>query len=79
MEQNIPQKAPFVVNLEKDKEYYWCSCGHSKNQPFCDGTHKGSEFRPVLFKAAETGKAYLCGCKKSKKTPFCDGTHNELK
>jgi len=79
MEQKIAQKAPYIVELEKDKDYYWCACGHSKNQPFCDGTHKGSEFKPIVFKAKETAKAYLCGCKKTKNAPFCDGTHNNLK
>ena len=78
MEPKIAQKAPFVVDLEAGKEYHWCACGQSKNQPFCDGSHRGSEFKPVFFDAKETGKAYLCGCKHTKNPPFCDGTHRTL-
>jgi len=78
MEPKIAQKGPYVVNLEAGKEYYWCACGQSKNQPFCDGSHQGTEFKPVLFTAVETKKAYLCGCKHSKKPPFCDGSHAKL-
>ncbi|HOY31097.1 MAG TPA: CDGSH iron-sulfur domain-containing protein [Bacteroidales bacterium] len=79
MEPKIAQKAPFVLNLEKGKEYYWCACGHSKQQPFCDGSHKGTGFTPLLFMAKESDKAYICGCKHSKNPPFCDGTHAKLK
>ena len=78
MEPKIAQKAPYVVELEAGKEYYWCACGQSKNQPFCDGSHKGTEFKPLPFNAKETGSAYLCGCKHSKNAPFCDGTHRSL-
>ena len=78
MEPKIAQKAPYAVDLEKGKSYHWCTCGQSKNQPFCDGSHKGSEFIPMEFIAKETAKAYLCGCKKTKNPPFCDGTHTKL-
>ena len=78
MEPEIAQKAPYVAELEVGKEYYWCACGQSKGQPFCDGSHKGTGFKPILFSAKETGAAYLCGCKKSKNPPFCDGTHRSL-
>jgi CDGSH iron-sulfur domain-containing protein 3 len=78
MEPKIAQKAPFAVDLESEKNYHWCACGQSKNQPFCDGSHKGTEFKPLLFKAEETGKAYLCGCKHTKNPPYCDGTHKTL-
>ena len=78
MEPKIAQKAPYAVNLEAGKEYYWCACGQSKNQPFCDGSHKGSEFRPVAFKAKESGKSNLCGCKRTNTKPFCDGSHLKL-
>ncbi len=78
MEPKIAKKGPFEVKLEAGKSYYWCACGQSKNQPFCDGSHKGSEFSPVNFTAKESGPAYLCGCKRSGNKPFCDGTHNKI-
>jgi len=78
MTPDIPQKAPYPVTLEAGKTYYWCSCGKSKNQPFCDGSHKGSEFVPQQIKAEKTETVYLCGCKMSSKKPFCDGTHSKL-
>jgi CDGSH-type Zn-finger protein len=78
MEPKIVQKAPFAVKLEAGKKYFYCTCGESKNQPFCDGSHKGTEFTPVPFKAKETGTAYLCGCKHTKNAPYCDGTHKNL-
>ncbi len=78
MDPKIAQKAPFVVELEAGKEYHWCACGQSKNQPFCDGTHRGSAFVPLFFTASESGKKYLCGCKHTKNSPFCDGTHSDL-
>lgn len=78
MEPKIAQKAPYAVGLEKGKEYYWCACGQSKNQPFCDGSHSGTDFKPLSFKAKETSTAYLCGCKHSKNPPFCDGEHKNL-
>jgi len=78
MEPKIAQKSPYAVELEKGKTYHWCSCGQSKNQPFCDGSHKGSGFIPMEFVAKETETAYLCGCKKTKNPPFCDGSHSTL-
>jgi CDGSH-type Zn-finger protein len=77
-EPTIAQKAPYAVQLEAGKSYYWCACGKSKGQPFCDGSHKGSEFTPVKFEATETKTAYLCGCKHTGNAPFCDGTHGKL-
>ncbi|MBN1468259.1 MAG: CDGSH iron-sulfur domain-containing protein [Fusobacteriaceae bacterium] len=75
----IVQKGPYVVEVEEGKSYYWCSCGLSKNQPFCDGTHKTeSTLKPVSFTAEKTGKVYLCGCKMTKTPPFCDGSHSSL-
>lgn len=73
----IAQKAPFMVELEPGK-YAWCACGNSKNQPFCDGSHKGTAFSPVIFELAEKTKMALCGCKRSAKKPKCDGTHKSL-
>jgi CDGSH-type Zn-finger protein len=77
-EPHVAQKAPYAVPVEAGKTYYWCACGKSAKQPFCDGTHKGSEFSPKPFTAEKEGNAYLCGCKQSKNAPFCDGTHKSL-
>ena len=74
----IPQKAPYAVELEQGKKYAWCACGQSSSQPFCDGSHKGTEFSPTVFTADETKTAYLCGCKQSANGAFCDGSHNGL-
>ncbi len=71
-------KKPALVTLEPGP-FAWCSCGKSSKQPFCDGTHTGTKFTPVLFKIAEKREAWLCNCKNSKKTPYCDETHKELK
>ncbi len=74
----IAQKSPYPVLLEEGKSYAWCSCGLSSSQPFCDGSHSGTDFVPVVWKADVTQAAYLCGCKHSKKPPFCDGVHSLL-
>ena len=74
----IEQKSPYPVDVIEGKSYYWCSCGQSAKQPFCDGSHKGTTLNPVAFKATETKKMYFCGCKASLNQPFCDGTHNSL-
>ena len=73
----IAQKSPYIVELEAGK-YRWCACGKSAKQPFCDGSHKGSEFSPVAFELAEKTKVVLCGCKRSGNKPYCDGTHNKI-
>jgi len=69
---------PAKVPLEKGKEYYFCSCGRSKNQPFCDGSHAGTGLTPLPFTAERDGDAFLCQCKQTGKAPFCDGTHAKL-
>ena len=74
----IADNKPKKVELEKGQEYYFCACGKSKNQPFCDGSHKGTSFTPKVFTAEESGDAYLCQCKQSGNTPFCDGTHKQF-
>jgi len=74
----VAKKGPFVVELEPGKTYYWCSCGRSENQPFCDGSHKNTELEPVAFEVEEKKKYGLCGCKHSKNQPFCDRSHSDL-
>jgi len=73
-----PQLEPYAVELEAGKTYYWCRCGLSKNQPFCDSSHKTTSLEPVTFTAAKSGIAYLCGCKRTSNPPYCDGTHKTL-
>ncbi len=70
------QKAPYAIAVDSGKSYYWCSCGKSKSQPFCDGAHQGSNFLPVEYKANESKTVYFCGCKLSAKQPLCDGAHS---
>ena len=74
----IADNKPTGIDLKKDEEYYFCMCGRSSNQPFCDGSHKGTSFSPKAFTAEETGTAYLCMCKHSANTPFCDGSHKQF-
>jgi CDGSH-type Zn-finger protein len=77
-EAKIAQKAPYPVTVEAGKSYWWCSCGQSKNQPFCDGSHQGSGLGPVEYKATQNGTVYFCGCKHSSKGALCDGSHQKL-
>ena len=74
----IAQKEPYATKVEEGMTYYWCACGRSKNQPFCDGSHQGTGFEPVVFTADKTDTVYLCGCKRTASPPFCDGTHQKL-
>ena len=67
--------SPYAVTVEKGKIYYWCACGRSNTQPFCDGSHKGTTISPVYYEAEETKELYFCGCKSTKTPPFCDGSH----
>lgn len=71
-----PQNSPYAVEVEQGKTYYWCACGRSAKQPYCDGSHQGTDFQPHAFTAEKTGTVYLCGCKKTGKPPYCDGSHN---
>jgi len=74
----IAATTPQAVQLEKGKSFAWCSCGQSQKQPLCDGAHRGTSFRPVVFTAEQAGEAWLCRCKHTKNPPFCDGTHSAL-
>jgi CDGSH-type Zn-finger protein len=74
----IAQKAPYRVEVEAGKSYYWCACGKSANQPFCDGSHKESGMSPVKFEATETKPVFFCGCKHTASPVMCDGTHHKL-
>ena len=74
----IAQKMPYPIEVEKGKNYYWCRCGRSNKQPFCDGSHKVTSFSPVTYKATETKKMFFCGCKSTSNQPFCDGTHRNI-
>ena len=76
---NIAQTAPIVVDVEAGKTYWWCACGRSKSQPFCDGSHKGSGFSPMEWKADIAEQKWFCCCKHSARKPFCDGTHKKLR
>ncbi len=74
----VVQKAPYAVAVEAGKSYWWCSCGRSKNQPFCDGSHQGTAFNPVEYRAEKAGTVYFCGCKHSGNGVLCDGSHQKL-
>lgn len=74
----IAQKSPYGVEVEAGKTYYWCRCGRSKKQPFCDGSHKGTGFSPVAYEAERSKRMFFCGCKRTGNQPFCDGTHKNL-
>ena len=76
-EPTIAAKAPTVLELEPGK-YYWCTCGDSKNQPYCDGAHKGTGFTPMAFELAEQKTVALCLCKHTGNSPYCDGSHSKL-
>jgi CDGSH-type Zn-finger protein len=71
----MPKQNYYAADLDAGKEYWWCACGLSKSQPFCDGSHKATEFRPKMVSVGEAMTLYLCGCKRTKDQPYCDGTH----
>ena len=75
---NEPKRAanePYAVEVEAGESYFWCACGHSSKQPFCDGSHKDTAFTPVKYEATETRKVFFCGCKSTASQPLCDGSH----
>jgi CDGSH iron-sulfur domain-containing protein 3 len=71
---DCPQKAPYPIDLAPG-DYWWCACGRSKNQPFCDSSHKGTAFQPKKFTVEIPETKWMCGCKRSANAPYCDGTH----
>ena len=77
-EPEIAQYKPCLVKVEAGKRYFWCSCGRSSNQPFCDSSHRGTNFLPLVWTADETGEKLFCACKRTRSQPFCDGSHNSL-
>lgn len=74
----VAQKAPYLIEVVSGKTYYWCTCGKSQSQPFCDGSHKDTVFRPSAYTPEQSGKVAFCGCKATKGQPLCDGSHKEL-
>ena len=74
----IAQKAPYAVDVQAGRKYFWCACGRSAKQPFCDGSHEGTEFTPLPYTAEKDATLYYCGCKHTKNVPLCDGSHNDL-
>ena len=66
---------PFGIEVEEGSRYFWCACGRSENQPFCDGSHKGTGLNPISWTAEKTGRVFFCGCKATGNQPLCDGSH----
>ena len=74
----VAQKGPYQVELTQGKAYFWCRCGRSQKQPFCDGAHKGTGIDPMRYVADKAGTVNVCGCKATDDEPFCNGSHNML-
>jgi CDGSH-type Zn-finger protein len=74
----IGGRAPIAIEVEAGKSFWWCACGRSKTQPFCDGSHKVTPFTPIEFKAEKSEKTFFCTCKRSAKKPLCDSSHKRL-
>jgi CDGSH-type Zn-finger protein len=74
----VTDTKPQVIDLEAGKVYVWCTCGLTEKGALCDGKHKGSGLKSLVFEVEESGTKYLCQCKKRKNAPYCDGSHNNL-
>ena len=74
----IAGREPIGIDVKAGRDYWWCACGRSNNQPFCDGSHKGSAFAPVQWRAAESKQVWFCACKQTATQPLCSGAHNTL-
>lgn len=77
---SVPVRAadtPYIIEVEAGQTYFWCACGQSKTQPFCDGSHRGTDFTPVQYEASESKNVFFCGCKATASQPLCDGSHNK--
>jgi len=76
---HVAGTAPIAVDVVEGKSYFWCSCGLSDNQPFCDGSHKDTGFKPVKWAADASETKHFCTCKQTEGQPFCDGSHHAVK
>ena len=74
----IAQKSPFATEVTAGRQYWWCACGRSAKQPFCDGSHKDTGFTPIMYEADKSGTVWFCGCKATNSRPLCDGTHQTV-
>ena len=74
----IAQRSPYGIDVEEGKTYWWCTCGRSAKQPFCDGSHKVTSMTPLKYTADNSTKVWFCGCKQTAGQPMCDGAHNKL-
>jgi CDGSH-type Zn-finger protein len=74
----IAGKEPIGIVVKAGRDYWWCACGRSKNQPFCDGSHTGSPFAPVKWTAPESAEVFFCTCKQTTTQPLCSGAHEAL-
>ena len=74
----IASKSPSKIEIQENTRYAWCSCGLSMKQPYCDGRHKGTGFKPIIIQESENKTIFLCNCKKTSNSPYCDGSHNNL-
>ena len=78
MKGKVASTTPYPLEVEKGETYFWCACGRSQTQPFCDGSHKGTDFSPVRYTASKDQIVFFCGCKQSARAPICDGSHSQL-
>lgn len=77
-EAKVAGTEPIGIEVEEGKTYWWCACGRSAKQPFCDGSHKGTKFEPLSWTAPKSGMVWFCACKRTGNAPLCDGSHKKL-